>query len=50
MLSHAIEANNYELVKLLVDNGANVAQVRVRENEQVRAGFKYLLIYVDALG
>lgn len=34
LLSHAIEANNYELVKLLVDSGANVAQIRVRENEQ----------------
>jgi len=34
-LSHAIEANNYNLVKLLVDHGANVAQVRVRENEEV---------------
>ncbi|XP_045174795.1 uncharacterized protein LOC123536065 isoform X3 [Mercenaria mercenaria] len=34
LLSQAIETNNYEMVKLLVDNGANVAQVRVRENEQ----------------
>ncbi|XP_060599332.1 uncharacterized protein LOC132752936 isoform X2 [Ruditapes philippinarum] len=34
LLSHAIETNNYEMVKLLVVNGANVAQVRVRENEQ----------------
>ncbi|XP_052268283.1 uncharacterized protein LOC127869655 isoform X2 [Dreissena polymorpha] len=34
ILSHAVEVNNYELVKLLVDNGANVAQMRVRENEK----------------
>jgi len=33
LLSHAIEANNYDLVKVLVDNGANVAGIRVRENE-----------------
>ncbi|KAL4224476.1 hypothetical protein ACF0H5_015177 [Mactra antiquata] len=36
LLSYAIEANNYELVQLLIDARANVAQVRVRENEQTK--------------
>lgn len=34
LLSHAIETNSYRMVKLLLDHGASVAQVRVRENEQ----------------
>ena len=35
LLSHAIEVNNFDLVKLLIQKGAHVAQIRVRENEQV---------------
>ncbi|KAL3842174.1 hypothetical protein ACJMK2_020217 [Sinanodonta woodiana] len=34
LLSHAIEANNLELVQLLVENGANVNQIRVRESQE----------------
>lgn len=34
LLSHAIESNNFEIVKLLLENGAHVAQIRVREHEQ----------------
>lgn len=34
LLSHAIDVNNFDLVNLLVENGAHVGQIRVRENEE----------------
>ncbi|KAL5008968.1 hypothetical protein ScPMuIL_014549 [Solemya velum] len=33
LLSHAVESNNLELVQLLVNNGARVSHIRVREHE-----------------
>ena len=35
LLSHAIDVNNLDLVTLLIENGAHVGQIRVRENEEV---------------
>ena len=35
LLSHAIEVNNLDLVTLLIEHGAHVGQIRVRENEEV---------------
>lgn len=34
LLSHAIEVNNLDLVTLLIEHGAHVGQIRVRENEE----------------
>ena len=35
LLSHAIEVNNLDLVSILIEHGAHVGQIRVRENEEV---------------
>ena len=37
MLSHAIETGDFDLVKVLLEHGAHVALIRVRENEKVTA-------------